>query len=664
MAEPALNACSCNGEGPSTPPREQGRFIRFLLSEGCSRKLSGWQAQTFTVVCFLLCCYQFWYSLFSRLDPLIHRAIHMGFILFLVYIGFGAAKHSMKDRVAWYDFILAALGALVGLYYLVFQQYLLDRFPMADLLSPLDVAVGLAFVLLCFEAVRRTLGPALAIVIVVLSAYMFLGPYIPGTFGHRGTTGPLYLDLMCFTLDGILGSAVAVSSSFVFLFVTFGSFLSASGAGDFFFQLANAVAGRTTGGPAKVAIVASALFGTISGSPTSDAACTGCFTIPMMRKVGYRREFAGAVEAVAATGGAILPPVMGSSAFLMAEVAGIDYVKICAAAALPAVLYYVALAIMIHLEAKKLGLGGLPADQVPKVGEVLRKNFHHLIPLGILVGFLIAGRSPSFVAIMATASVVVVSWFHKGHRMGPKAIYKAMVSGGKTAIVVSAACAGAGLVVGGVMGTGLGGKFSSVVMSIGEGSLFLSLLLTAIICSILGMGMPVAPAYMLTVVLAVPALVALGVPMMSAHLFVVYFSVLSAITPPVAVAAFATAAFAEADPVKIGWQACRLGIVSFIVPFFFVYQPALLLMDSTLTQIIVTIVSALVGVAALSVGMEGYLKGTVSWWLRLIFAGAGLLLISPNNLHSLVGLLALIGAVAIYRFTDYRAANPAARRAG
>jgi TRAP transporter 4TM/12TM fusion protein len=645
MAAQAKDACTFEGLS------RHGKLLRFVLSEGCHRKLSGVQSQIVSIVCFLLAGYQIWYSLLGRLDPMIHRAIHMGFILFLTFLSFGTSKHIKQQKVVWYDFILAFGGAAVGVYYLVFRDHILERFPMADPLTGLDMTMGIVFILLTFEAVRRTMGPSLAIVIVLLSGYLFLGPYISGGFSHRGTTPMLYVDLMAYTLDGILGSAVAVSSSFVFLFVLFGAFLTVSGTGDFFFQISNAVAGRTSGGPAKVAIVASALFGTISGSPTSDVVCTGCFTIPMMRKIGYRREFAGAVEAVAATGGAILPPVMGSSAFLMAEVAGIDYVKICAAAALPAILYYVALAIMVHLEAKKLNLPGLSSTEVPRVWDVLKGGWHHLIPLAILVGFLIAGRSPSYVAIVATVSVVVVSWFRKNSRMGFRKIYQAMVSGSKTAIVVSVACAGAGLVVGGVMGAGLGGKFSSVVMAIGQDNLFLSLALTAIVCSILGMGMPVAPAYMLTVVLAVPALLNLGVPLMSAHLFVVYYSVLSAITPPVAVAAFSASAFAEADPVKIGWQACRLGIVSFIVPFFFVYQPALLLMNAGLVEIAFTVITALIGVASLSVGMEGYFRSIVPWWQRVIFMAAGLLLISPSYLHTLMGAILFVGALGINRQT-------------
>ena len=628
-----------------------GKVFQFLLSEGCQRKLSGGQFQMVRLTCFLLAFYQVWYALFGRLDPMIHRAIHMGFILFLAFTTFGTSKHVMQKRVVWYDFILAIGGASIGLYYLVFQNHFLERFPMADPLTELDMFFGGLFILLTFEAVRRTMGPSLAIVIIVLSAYLFAGPYISGAFSHRGSTIMEYIDLMSFTLDGILGSAVAVSSSFVFLFILFGAFLTASGTGDFFFQISSAVAGRSSGGPAKVAVFASALFGTISGSPTSDVACTGCFTIPMMRKIGYRREFAGAVEATASTGGAILPPIMGSSAFLMAEVAGIDYVKICAAAALPAILYYIALTIMVHLEAKKFGLPGLPPDEVPRVRDVLKKGWHHLIPLTILVVLLISGRSPSYVAIMATASVIVVSWFRKDSRMGVKKIYQAMVSASKTAIVVSVACAGAGLVVGGVMGAGLGGKFSSVVMALGQSSLFLSLLLTALVCGILGMGMPVAPAYMLTVVLAVPALLNLGVPLMSAHLFVVYYSVLSAITPPVAVAAFTAAAFAEADPVKIGIQACRLGIVSFIVPFFFVYQPALLLMDAGLLEIITTVVTAVIGVASLSVGLQRYLVSPVPWWQSILFAVAGLMLISPSYLHSLTGIILLPGAIGVYWFT-------------
>ena len=630
-------------------------LISFVLTQGLKRELSGAHAKVVSIGCFLLSCYQFWAALFGRLDPLIHRAIHMGFILFLAYTSYTVSKKKIENRIPFYDLILGLIGASVGAYYFFFREHILGRFPMADPLTLLDFLFGAAFIILTFEAVRRTLGPALAIVIALLSAYTFLGPYIPGTFNHRGLSISEFVDGMCYTVNGILGSPVAVSSTFVFLFVTFGAFLSESGGGDFFFDLSNAIAGKASGGAAKVAVIASALFGTISGSPTSDVVTTGTFTIPMMRRLGYKREFAGAVEAVASTGGSILPPVMGSAAFLMVEVAGIDYAKICAAAAFPGILYYIALAIMVHLEAKKLGLKGLPADQVPKVGEVLKKGFHFMIPLTVMIGFLIAGRSPSYVAITSIGAVVVVSWLRKESRMGPRRIYRAMVKGAMTGVIVSSACAGAGLVVGGIMSTGLGGKFTSLIMTIGEGHLFISLVLTMVVCIILGMGMPVAAAYMLTVVLTVPALLGLGVSLMSAHLFAVYFSVMSAITPPVAVAAYAASGFAEADPVKIGWQAVRLGVISFIVPYIFVYNPSLLLVGTSFLHIIFSILTAVIGVGALSVGMQGWFTGKISIIQRLFFLFGGLALIYPGVISSAFGAVIVLIVSAFHFFLRRKA---------
>jgi len=310
---------------------------------------------------------------------------------------------------------------------------------------------------------------------------------------------------------------------------------------------------------------------------------------------------------------------------------------------------------MVHLEAKKLGLKGLPADQVPKVGEVLKKGFHFMIPLTVMIGFLIAGRSPSYVAITSIGAVVAVSWLRKESRMGPRRIYRAMVKGAMTGVIVSSACAGAGLVVGGIMSTGLGGKFTSLIMTIGEGHLFISLVLTMVVCIILGMGMPVAAAYMLTVVLTVPALLGLGVSLMSAHLFAVYFSVMSAITPPVAVAAYAASGFAEADPVKIGWQAVRLGVISFIVPYIFVYNPSLLLVGTSFLHIIFSILTAVIGVGALSVGMQGWFTGKISIIQRLFFLFGGLALIYPGVISSAFGAVIVLIVSAFHFFLRRKA---------
>ena len=461
------------------------------------------------------------------------------------------------------------------------------------------------FVVLSIEAARRTIGIPIVIIIFLGIGYALWGHHLEGLLWHREFSFSEVIEDLAYSFNGLWGSPISVAASFVYMFLLFGAFLQKAGAGEFFFKLSTALAGRTRGGPAKVAVLASAFFGTISGSPTANVVTTGTFTIPVSKRSGYTPSFAAAVEAAASTGGSILPPIMGSSAFLMAAITQIPYVEIVIAAVVPAILYYLSLLTMVHFEAIRLDLPRAKEEEIPKASDVLKEGWYYFIPLIVLVLFLLMGYSASRTGFYGILSIIIVSWFRKSTRMGFKKMFEAMIDGARSSIPVTTACAAAGLVISGIMSTGLGGKLTSIVLGLTEGMLLPSLILVMLICIVLGMGMPVAAAYILTAMLAAPALMELGVSLMSAHLFIVYYSIFSAITPPVAVAAYAAAGIAEANPNRVGLEAVRLGLVGFIVPFMFVLEPALLL-DGSISNIIISFVTALIGVVSLGAGIIGW----------------------------------------------------------
>ena len=463
-----------------------------------------------------------------------------------------------------------------------------------------------------------------------------------------------------FTTNGIFTSPIACSSTYVFLFCLFGAFFTVSGAGDFFYKFSMAVAGQYTGGAGKVAVVASGLFGMINGSPTANVATTGSFTIPMMKKVGYDGEFSAAISAVASTGGGILPPIMGTAAFLMVEMAGIPYRDIAIAAAIPGILYYVSLSFMVHFRAKKDNLPRLSKEDLPPVGATLKEGFPFVIPLILLIAMILMGYTASMSAVAGIIAVVVVSWFRKETRMGPKKILKALRDGALSSVIVSLSCAVAGMVICGLMTTGLGGKIASLIISLGGSNILSALFLTALLCTILGMGMPVAAAYALTVSLAVPSLIDLGISVMSAHLFVVYFSTLSAITPPVAVASYAAAGIAEGNANRIGWKSCKIGIVSFILPFVFVLEPSML---TVLTEFsfksIQCVITATIGTICLCGALEGWLLRRMDIVTRLMLGAGSFCLLLPGSMTDIIG-VALIAAVVIFEIIQNKKDGPKA----
>ena len=498
------------------------------------------------------------------------------------------------------------------------------------------------------------MGFGITAIVLTFVLYNLFGHHLGGAIGHGYIDYPYFLDTMAFSTDGIFGVPVRVAATYAFLFVMFGTFLQRAGGGEFFFNLAAVVSGRSPGGPAKIAVVSSGLYGTISGSPTSDVVTTGAVTIPMMKRLGYSGALAGAVEVAASTGGSILPPVMGSAAFIMAEFTGIDYRDIAIAAIIPALLYYFCVYTQVHLRSVNLGLTSIEESKIPKLGATLRQGGVFVVPLAVLVGALMMGYSPNFVAVFGAIAVIVVAMLKKETRIGLKGIYEAMGETTLRIVPVAGACAAAGLVIGGITMTGLAQKFSALIFLLTSQDLFLSLLVAAALTILLGMGMPTPSAYILAAVLVGPTLQQLGVDKLAGNLFLLYFAVLSALTPPIAVAAYAAAALADANPLTISVQAVRLSLSAFVVPFAFVYGQELLLVGNV-WNIALAVATAMLGVWLVALATEGY-KQVLNFAARLLLAASGLCFIVPSVTAVFFG-AALGAAGAALGYAKFRRAR-------
>ena len=601
-----------------------------------------------TTIAVAMSLFHLYTAVFGLLPAMLQRGIHITFALMLAFLAYPLSKKLQGKLTGLLDWLFATIILSIGVY--TFLMFLPERAIARGVLGPsnMELLVSGLLLLLILEGTRRTSLP-LAVVCLVALLYAYAGPYIPGTFAHKGYSTSLILDLLFFSTEGVFGLPLGVSATFIVLFIILGAFLEYSGAGQFFVDLAHSATGSTKSGPAMSAVLSSAMMGTISGSSVANVVTTGTFTIPLMKRVGYKPSFAGAVEAVASSGGQIMPPVMGASAFIMAEFLGITYGQVALAAAIPAVFYYVAVGIMVHLEAEKLGLKGLPRTELPDAKKVFLNGVHYLIPLIVLIYLLmIVQYTPTKAAIYAIGAAFLVSYFRKFSRMDHKKIFKALESGAKNTVQVAVACAAAGIVIGVVTLTGLGLKFSYIVISVAGSNLVLALLLTMVTCLILGMGLPTAAAYIITAALGAPALIKLGVTPIAAHIFVLYFACISSITPPVALAAYAGAAIAKSDPMKTGWTASRLGITAFIVPYMCVYGNELLLIGSA-TSIIQALATGLIGVFFLSLSMQGWFWGKVPLLTRGLLLLAAMGLIKPGTYTDLGG-LALGGLTMAFQF--------------
>ncbi|MBO8178137.1 MAG: TRAP transporter permease [Bacillus sp. (in: Bacteria)] len=618
-------------------PEKQQQLLEKYDPESATRKLSGaakWIA-FFGLLAFSI------FQLLSAITQIFPRqillSIHLGFALSLIFLLFPARKRSgKKHKVAWYDVILSLLSIVVGLYWPIMLDQIVNR---VGLLTTTDFFVGLIAVLLVLEATRRAVGLPITIIASIFLIYAYFGPYMPGFLAHRGLKLETLVKTMFYTSEGILGTPLYVSATFIFLFLLFGAFLVKTGVGQYFNDLAVALAGRRTGGPAKVAIFSSALQGTISGSSVANVVTSGSFTIPMMKRLGYRKEFAGAVEAAASTGGQLMPPIMGAAAFLMVEFigGGITYWEIAKAAAIPALLYFSGIWIMTHFEAKRIGLRGLSKEDLPDRTEVLKK-IYLLIPILAVILLLMSGMSVMRAALWSIVVTIAVSAIRKETRIGFKQMVEALVDGARTALAVAAATACAGIIVGVVTKTGLGLKLANGLVDLADEKLFLTLLFTMIAAIILGMGSPTTANYVITSTIAAPAIILLGVPELAAHLFVFYFGIIADITPPVALAAFAAAGVSGGEPIRTGLNSAKLAIAAFIIPYMFVYNPALLMIDTTIPHLLWVIFTAISGMIAIGAGMIGYWYRKLMIPERLLSIAGGLMLIYPEGMTDMIGL--------------------------
>ncbi|MGA5688102.1 TRAP transporter permease [Cytobacillus pseudoceanisediminis] len=637
-------------KGETLSLEEQQKLLEKYDPEAGTRKLGGvlgWIV-FFGLLAFSL--FHLYTGVFGMLTAQLQRSIHLGFALALIFLLFPARKkdRGRKHKVAWYDIILAILGIAVGAYWPLFIDEIVMR---AGRLTEIDFYVGLIAVLLVLEATRRAVGLPITIIAVIFLAYAMFGPYMPAFLAHRGLDLERLVQTMFFTTEGILGTPLGVSATFIFLFLLFGSFLVKTGVGQYFNDLAVSIAGKRTGGPAKVAIFSSALQGTISGSSVANVVTSGSFTIPMMKKLGYKKEFAGAVEATASTGGQIMPPIMGAAAFLMVEFigGGITYWDIAKAAAIPALLYFAGVWIMTHFEAKRVGLRGLKDEEMPNRKEVLKK-IYLLLPILAVIILLMSGMSVIRAALWSIVITVAVSMISKETRIGFRDAIDALVDGARTALGVAAATAAAGIIVGVVVKTGLGLKMANGLLDLSGGLLIPTLMLTMVAAIILGMGSPTTANYVITSTIAAPAIILLGVPDLSAHLFVFYFGIVADVTPPVALAAFAAAGVSGGDPIKTGVTASKLAIGAFIIPYMFVLSPELLMIDTTWYYLIWVVFTALAGMMAIGAGVIGYWLRKLNIFERLLGIAGGLLLIYPEGVTDIVGLVIFILLIALQFF--------------
>lgn len=550
------------------------------------------------------------------------------------------------------DLILVGLAIASSMYLIMHTEELMDRMAYVEPLTQEAIVYGVITVALVLEMTRRLTGFSLCVIALCFLAYFFWGQNLPGIVGHKGFNIHTIIENLYITSDGIYGGPTQVAVGTLLAFVMFGTFLDKSKMSTIFMELACLVTRNSQGGPAKVAIFASCLFGTISGSAPSNVYTTGTFTIPMMKKCGYRSSFAGAVEAVASTGGQIMPPVMGAAAFLMAELTGLTYLTIVKSALIPALLFYFVLFIMIHFEAKKRDLGVISEDMVPQKAAVVRK-LYYLLPLFILGGLLVSGSSPAMCAKVSTLSILVLAMLSKATRFTLKSFFDALAASANSAVLVVACCACSGIIVGTINLTGIGFNFINLISYLANGSLLIMLLLVMGSSFVLGMGVPTAPAYIIVASLAAPALIKMGIAPLVAHFFVFYYAILSAITPPVCIASYAGASIAEADPLRTGFVSMQLGLIAFIVPFMFVYSPALLWIGAW-PEILQASLSAVVGGIAFAAGLEGYLLKQTNTFERVLLIAAGVTLIYPGTLTDIAGLGLLAFTLLLQRFQKHR----------
>lgn len=618
------------------------------FSVGVRRKPTGWLMWVVTPLAVALAVYVIVAATVLIIAPWELTAIFLCGIITLAFLSVGAFPNSNPERPSLLDYGFALASFATGAYFSLKSQEFIDRIALLSPLSDLDLAFGILMVLLTLEITRRTTGLGLTVVVLIFIAYNFYGHLLGGVLQHGEIDYVHFIDIMVYTTDGIMGLPARVAATYAFMFVMFGVVLYFAKGADFFFDIAAAISGGKPGGPAKVAVVSSGLFGMVSGSPTADVVTTGSVTIPAMKKLGYGGAVAGAVESAASTGGSIMPPVMGSAAFLMAEYTGISYRDIAIAALLPAILYYVCIYAQVHFRAVRLKLAGLDPSQIPSLWSSLRKGAVFFVPLTVLTVSLLYGFTATMVAIFGTLAVIVVSWFRRDTRLGPLELWNALAETTFRMVPVAGATAAAGLVIAGITMTGLASKFAHIVYNMTDANQFMALAVGGMLTLILGCGMPTPSAYILAAVLMGPLMSQLGINLLAGQMFLLYFAVMSAITPPVAVAAYAAASIAEDNPMTIAAHAVKLALAAFVVPFVFVFGPELLWIGP-LWKTAITFVTAAIALVLLAAAIERYSKWSDAWWTRLLLAGGALCMITPDLWLTGLGVVIVAAALGLNR---------------
>ncbi len=624
--------------------------------EGKKRTLSGPYAIAYGLIAAGFAVWYLYTSGFGLVSTETNRGFYLLFTAILVFLGFPARRGAPKHRPSIIDLVFIVL-AVASIGYWMDQYVPYAMFRVSDP-SQWDLSMGAIAIVVVLETSRRVLGPAIPIIATLFLLQLYFGPYLPGKLSHSGMPVDRIIEFTFSTQEAMFGVVTATFATFVFPFMIFGAFLQRSGAGTFFMDLATALTGQWRGGPAKIATLSSALFGSISGSSVANVVASGAFTIPMMKRIGFKPHHAGAIEAIASTGGQVMPPIMGAGVFILATLTQTEYLGIALMNVIPAILFFFFVLLMVDLEAMRTGLKGLPREEIPKVGDVLRRGWVFFIPLIVVVTLLFKGYSPDFGAFWGTVSALVLSWLRRDTAMGPRSVFRALVGGAHNNTAAGAAIGSLGVIIGGIILSGLGLKFSAVLVEFAGGSLLLTVTIVTIISVIIGMGSSTTGSYIILAVVAAPALIQLGVPEVPAHLVVFYAACLSNITPPVCVSAFAAAAIAKADPMRTGFAALKFGTTLVLVPFSFVYVPELLL-QGTAAEITFAAVSYLLGYTALAVAIQGieFFVGPVALWRRLLFLGAAVCFLLPMILWlKLLGLILLLGAWGPSMIVSRRAA--------
>ena len=606
--------------------------------QAVARNLKGQMAVIASAIAVMFTLFQLYTGVFGAFPDLIQRSIHIGFAMVLAFFLYSATNRSPKERFSVVDLIAMILGIIVCIHVAI--NY--DRIMMnPGVSSSWDLILGIIATLLVLEMTRRILSWVLPAIGIITILYAYLGPYFPDMFAHRGFSVSYIIETLYMSTSGIWGTVTGVSATILSGFLIFGSILFYTGGGEIFVDLAKAIAGRSYGGPAKVSCISSALFGTISGSAVANVVVDGVFNIPLMKKLGYKPEFAAAVEATASTGGQLMPPVMGAGAFIMAEFLTVPYVKVALAAAIPALLYYLGVTSSVHFAARKSNMARLPKEVIPSLKKTLPKSACLFVPVTILIYLMMTGHDPTTSVLWATgASVALYLVTTRSFVILKQRAWNLVLgleAGGKSIVLVAALCACAQIVIGMVNLSGLGIKMSELVLGLSMGIEFLALFFTMIVCLILGMGLPTTAAYVLAASVAGPALIKLGVTPMGAQLFVFYFAIISAITPPVCAATYAAVAIARSKWWESGWLGVRMGTAGFMVPFLFVYCPNLLLVGSPLEIVWNSLVSAL-GVMAMAGVVMGYFGDKNRWYEAILLAVGALFLLKPGLITDLIGL--------------------------